>query len=356
MNENLNIETVDGWKLALLSENDERRVRDVDLGERLRINPPRMIRKLIKRHLSSLKKLGEIVMRDTVERIEKRGAIKGFEERTVKEYWLNKDQALYVTMHSGTKMAGDVSVSLIQAYNKLRTAVAKQQAEIDELRRELQRQRASSEMVSRVVRSLPASRGPQWKQTVIGVLAGWLKQPNQNSLGGVPVWTGSVTGRLMRMRFGKELFEAIKDAALKHDDVRLHELMSDEGIDALSELQRMIVMLGIEHSDYKDALGALQSQIDYLLGLGAQLPLFRDGSCGCGRKFASSDAFCSRCGNKRVAQPHDLLHLPRPGSRRDRSALQRHSAGLPRLRCRALAVATAAHERQAPRRQGAEFL
>ncbi len=71
-------------------------VRDTDIAEKAGLVQPRNIRQIIKASLAALKELGHLEMRTRPVRIEKTGALRGFEEREVDEYWLNERQALYL--------------------------------------------------------------------------------------------------------------------------------------------------------------------------------------------------------------------------------------------------------------------
>lgn len=102
----MNIIRVDGFELVA-GDDDEPRVRDVDLAGRLGYEEPRAIRKLIRRMVDD-GEISEPSMRDAVSRIEKRGSIQGTEERTVREYWLDEDQALATCMLSRTPRAVEV--------------------------------------------------------------------------------------------------------------------------------------------------------------------------------------------------------------------------------------------------------
>ncbi len=108
--------TVGNWRLAILStQGDEPRVRDLDLAERLGYARPREIRHLI-RGLIEAGKLLDVAMRGAVQRIEKRGAIRGVEEREVEEFWLTEAQALKVIAKSGTDAADALLDEMIEVF------------------------------------------------------------------------------------------------------------------------------------------------------------------------------------------------------------------------------------------------
>lgn len=110
-----NPSTVNIEGLSVAFENDVPRVRDVDLAERLGYAQSRDIRKLIKK-LAECGDLSEVAMRATVTRIEKTGAIRGVEERTVDEYWLTEEEALFVAARSETKVAATILKGIIRVF------------------------------------------------------------------------------------------------------------------------------------------------------------------------------------------------------------------------------------------------
>src|SRR5271154_6291860 len=84
----------------------ELRILDTDLAKRLGFAEPRMIRRTIKRHLPDLDRMGT---RYTVERV-----IKGGEAT---EYYLNRKQAIFITAKSGTPMAIDITIEIIERFD-----------------------------------------------------------------------------------------------------------------------------------------------------------------------------------------------------------------------------------------------
>jgi len=95
------IRSVSGWQLDMSAE-DEPRVRDTDLADRLGYKQPRMVRKLIGR-LIEIGEISDVLQRSTVERYESRPNC--WQEREVQEYWLTEEQALFVCMASKTQAA-----------------------------------------------------------------------------------------------------------------------------------------------------------------------------------------------------------------------------------------------------------
>lgn len=100
------------WRLVRFSDASEDRIRDVDLAERLGFERPRKIREVIARHVSS-ENISPI-MRPTVGRVI---AGKGAQhDRTVNEYWLTLEEALFVTTQSETKRAVLVTKLMIAVF------------------------------------------------------------------------------------------------------------------------------------------------------------------------------------------------------------------------------------------------
>ena len=96
---------IKGVALAVPGKDDgEALLRDVTLGERLELSQPRDIRKTIK-GMAADGVLGVVAMRVRQARIAKTGAVSGFEEREVTEYWLTEKQALKVIMRSKSSVA-----------------------------------------------------------------------------------------------------------------------------------------------------------------------------------------------------------------------------------------------------------
>lgn len=115
---------------------------DTELAERLGYAEPRAIRKLIKR-LAVNQNFGQIRMRDTVSRIQKKGQsnIGGYEERIVQEYLLTERQALKVVVKSGTPRAEELTEMILDVFEAWRAgrlvtpsqAAVIQQSQINEL-------------------------------------------------------------------------------------------------------------------------------------------------------------------------------------------------------------------------------
>lgn len=100
------------WTLTKLADDDVPRIRDIDLAERLGFGQPRMIRKMIARHVAA----GNIgpQSRSTVERQRTRHG--GEREYTVPEYWLTLEEALFITTQSETKRAVFVTKIMIAVF------------------------------------------------------------------------------------------------------------------------------------------------------------------------------------------------------------------------------------------------
>ena len=103
--------TIEGWTMGFVEWSDEPLMPDVELGKRLGYAEPRMIRKLIKSHLTDL---GGICHRSTAERYEiKPGQ---WHSKPTDEYHLTESQALFVAAKSATAPATDLLKEMIRVY------------------------------------------------------------------------------------------------------------------------------------------------------------------------------------------------------------------------------------------------
>ncbi|MFY9293365.1 MAG: hypothetical protein WAP03_22090 [Methylorubrum rhodinum] len=89
--------------------NGEPRILDVRLGEALGFALPRMIRKLIRRHLATLEQFGKVCA--TWNKPSDRGG------RPSQTYWLSKRQALFITAKSDTERAALVTVQMVEVFD-----------------------------------------------------------------------------------------------------------------------------------------------------------------------------------------------------------------------------------------------
>lgn len=106
----LTIRDVDGWSVGFRDGDSEPRMRDVDLGTRLRFTRPRDVRALIER-LVAAGKLNDVHHCDTVSR--RPGQVAA---RPVREYWLTEAQALKVAARSETDVADALLDEMIRVY------------------------------------------------------------------------------------------------------------------------------------------------------------------------------------------------------------------------------------------------
>lgn len=105
---------VNGWPLmAPEREDDEPRVRDVDLGERLGYDRERAIRDLIKRQRDK-GEIPDVHVRRTVRRTQMPTG--GVRETVVEEFWLTEREALLVCSASDAPNAGTVRAALVDLF------------------------------------------------------------------------------------------------------------------------------------------------------------------------------------------------------------------------------------------------
>lgn len=95
-------------EVGLTEIENEPRVRDIDLGERLGFEHPRQVRRLIKQHESALAGFGEVCTA-AVQTSGKGG-------RPSREFWLNEGQALYIASKSDAPVAPAVLTMLINVF------------------------------------------------------------------------------------------------------------------------------------------------------------------------------------------------------------------------------------------------
>jgi len=103
------IEVFSGWNLGFVPDDDEPRVRDTDLAERLGFERPRDIRKLIDRIASDEKMSGFGICATVAQKTGGRG-------RPAQEYWLTEAQALLVAAKSETAKSAGILAEMIRVY------------------------------------------------------------------------------------------------------------------------------------------------------------------------------------------------------------------------------------------------
>lgn len=106
----MNAHSVPHNALEIQLRDDEPRCFDLDLAKRLGFASPRMIRKLIKRHMASLDALGT---RSTVERVIKGG--------DATEYYLNRKQAVFIMAKSETAEAIEATIDVVKRFDEYET-------------------------------------------------------------------------------------------------------------------------------------------------------------------------------------------------------------------------------------------
>lgn len=111
---------VGDWELKAWAKDEEPRIRDLDLAERLQYERPRKIRELIKRYADS-DDLPALLRRSTVGR-------RGFVEESIEEFWLSEEEALFIATRSDTKAAIALTKEMIHVYALARRGLFPQQA------------------------------------------------------------------------------------------------------------------------------------------------------------------------------------------------------------------------------------
>lgn len=104
---------VGGYAFTAWANDDEPRMRDVELAEKLGYGQPRDIRKLISR-LAKEGKLPDVHVRATVARTQMPTG--GVRETKVNEYWLTEAEVLYLAAKSETEAADALLREVIRVY------------------------------------------------------------------------------------------------------------------------------------------------------------------------------------------------------------------------------------------------
>jgi hypothetical protein len=95
-------------------DNDEPRIQDLRMAERLEFGRPRDIRPLIERNTEEMERYG-LVRHHAAPIISGKGRL-----QTVKEYWLNEGQAILICMKSETPRAEEVRAEIIAVFQAYR--------------------------------------------------------------------------------------------------------------------------------------------------------------------------------------------------------------------------------------------
>ncbi len=301
----IDVVTVGDWALALFAHESERRVRDVELAQRLEFAQPRMFRKLIKRHRADLAKLGELTTVSTVERQEigPKNARTGTREFSVDEFWLNRDQAMYLVAKSETAKANEITVALVLAFRELeRRLKAEQQPKLT--RQEI--------IFNRMLLEAKRDWKLLWTEDVPRELSrvyNWDLSRHK----GFPVWMGNIVARIYDTVVGKDVMDEARtrrDKARKRGETvipegegiagrtTLHQWFTDE-TRALFEKKLDIVLALIRTSssvaDFWDRMSLEFGQSMFQL----QLAFAADGCCmRCGVPVDPNSRFCSQCGTR----------------------------------------------------------
>jgi hypothetical protein len=116
---------IEGWTLARLGgDQDEPRIRDLDLAERLGYERPRDIRELIKRMVEA-GELPGISMRRMARRIEIRANV--YRDQEVDEFWLTEEEAVLVAVSSRTPKAIAIKREVVHVFTLARRGQLPQQ-------------------------------------------------------------------------------------------------------------------------------------------------------------------------------------------------------------------------------------
>jgi hypothetical protein len=157
--------------------------------------------------------------------------------------------------------------------------------------------RARDKELEQFVRTLPASRGPQWGWDIIDLFATLYNKPKPDRSTGCPPWFRGVVGQLHKMRFPPRIIHALKELS-NATGARYHEHMQDPVLAVLHELQTIALVVGARHLSAHAALQEIADACNVINGLGAQVLLIEPPRCKCGNKVGAGDKFCSKCGAK----------------------------------------------------------
>lgn len=129
----MSLTTVEGWSIAMVE--DEPRVRDLDLAERLGYGRSRDIRELVKRY----EKSGDLSAVD-VSRTVRRTQV-GVAERDVTEFWLSEAAALFIVTKSETANAIALTKEMIRVFMLVRRGTMQPAIDVGALVAEMQAMR-----------------------------------------------------------------------------------------------------------------------------------------------------------------------------------------------------------------------
>jgi hypothetical protein len=182
----ISVLAVEGWTLvAGVGGNSERRVRDVQLGERLGYKNPSDIRQVIDRNREEIEAYG--VLPQVEEKPERGG-------RPAKFFFLNEEQALLVSMFSGASRAPEVRRALIGAF-KIVKALAGQASYLESRILEFEKRRDWDLL---------------WGTDVVAAICKLYRWPTHNANGTMYAPLAMVFDRLYRLFLGDVTVAAIK--------------------------------------------------------------------------------------------------------------------------------------------------
>lgn len=111
--QNIELIPINNFNLAMLPDEEEPRMPDIELGKRLEFKRPRSIRQIIKKYLES----GDLI--DTLEMRHASWRISGKRPNTVL-YWLSEADSLFITSKSETPVANQLTREIIQVFIAVR--------------------------------------------------------------------------------------------------------------------------------------------------------------------------------------------------------------------------------------------
>lgn len=193
------------------------RVRDIDLGQRLGLARPSDIRATIKSHIEILSGLGVLGRRPQTS-----GKLGG---RPTVEYWLSKEQALYVASKSETEAGKRTLLMLVKAFSAFEHLL--------------------NERLPPFIRAEFGQWGKVWRDELMVELC---KLRGEIFTGKHPRWCARMNSTIYECLLGKELYAELKARNPKPAKGHNHHQLIDEAYREAFDKQLGSVMLLAESS------------------------------------------------------------------------------------------------------------
>lgn len=193
------------------------RVRDIDIGKQLGMERPENIRHTIAKYAEDLNDFGVLT-----QRVKTPGKLGG---RTAKEYWLNRDQAIFVAGRSDTELGRKTYKLLVKAFSAF--------------------ERLLIERLPPFLRAEFAPWGKVWRDELMAELC---KLRGELFTGRHPRWCARMNSIIYECVLGKELYAELKARNPKPAKGHNHHQLIDDAYREAFDKQLGSVMLLAESS------------------------------------------------------------------------------------------------------------